>query len=143
MAKKLGNDYRLWIESSTPGTYNQILGQQSLSYSRTSNQIDISDKNNSPYALSAAGLFDVSISLEGLADLPDATGYTLLETKFLAQTPWKFQIRKAGSSGVDADKVFAATLNILELSTSFGQNGAVSYSAKFGLSIAPTTDALA
>jgi predicted secreted protein len=86
MAKKLGNDYRLWIESSTPGTYNQILGQQSLSYSRSSNQIDVSDKNNSPYALSAAGLFDVSISLEGLADLPDATGYTLLETKFLAQT---------------------------------------------------------
>jgi predicted secreted protein len=143
MAKKLGNDYRLWIESSTPGTYNQILGQQSLSYSRSSNQIDVSDKNNSPYALTAAGLFDVSISLEGLADLPDATGYTLLETKFLAQTAWKFQIRKAGTSGVDADKVFAATLNILELSTEFPQNGAVKYSAKFGLSIAPTTDALA
>jgi hypothetical protein len=39
--------------------------------------------------------------------------------------------------------VFAATLNILELSTTFPQNGAVAYSAKFGLSIAPTTDALA
>jgi predicted secreted protein len=100
MAKKLGNDYRLWIESSTPGTYNQILGQQSLSYSRSSNQIDVSDKNNSPYALTAAGLFDVSISLEGLADLPDATGFTLLETKFLAQTAWKFQIRKAGSAAL-------------------------------------------
>lgn len=143
MAKKLGNDYRLWIESATPGTYNQIAGQQSLSYSRSSQQIDVSDKNNSPYALSAAGLFDVQVSLEGLADLPDATGYTLLETKFLAQTSWKFQIRKGGSSGSGTDVVWAATCNILELSNEFAQNGAVKYTTKLGLASAPTTDALA
>lgn len=143
MAKKLGNDYRVWIESATPGTYNQIAGQRSLSYSRSSQQIDVSDKNNSPYALTAAGLFDVQINFDGVADLPDANGYTLLETKFKAQTSWKFQIRKGGSSGLDADKVFEATCNILELSNSFEQNGVVGYSCRLGLASAPTTDALA
>jgi hypothetical protein len=35
VAKKLGNDYRLWIESATPGTYNMIKGQQDLSINRS------------------------------------------------------------------------------------------------------------
>lgn len=143
MAKLLGNNYRLWIESTTPGTYNQIAGQQSLSISRSSNTIDISDKNNSPYALSAPGLFDVTIQLEGLADLPDATGFTRLETQFKAQATTKFQVRKGGTSGVDADKVFEASCNILELSISYAQNGAVSYTCRLGLAAAPTTDTLA
>jgi predicted secreted protein len=144
VAKKLGNDYRLWIESATPGTFTQIAGQQSLTYNRSSQQIDISDKNNAPYALSAAGLFAVDISVQGLADLPDANGFTLMETKFKAQASWKFQIRKNGSSGADpADVVFAATCNILELPLTFPQNGGVGYSAKLGLALAPTVDALA
>lgn len=143
MAKLLGNDYRMWIESTTPGTYNQIAGQQTLSTSRASQQIDISDKNNSPYALSTGGLLDYSITLEGLADLPDANGFTLLETKFLAQDPWMFQVRKDGNSGADpADVVFKGSLNILELSVSYPQNGAVSYTARFGLNAAPDVDAL-
>ncbi len=144
MSKKLGNNYRLWIESATPGTYNEIKGQQSLSTSRASNQIDISDKNNAPYALSAAGLFDYGITLEGLADLPDANGFTLMDTRFKAQTSTNVQIRKGGSTGASpADVVFEGLLNILELSINYPQNGGVSYSAKFGLAQAPTTDNLA
>lgn len=144
MGKLNSNNYRLWIESSTPGTYNQIAGQTDLSYTRSSGQIDTSDKNNSPYATSTAGLFDVGVTLSGKADLPDATGLTLADTKFKAQTSWKFQIRKGGSSGADpADVVFAATCNILELSYDMSQNSAVGYALKLSLASAPTTDVLA
>jgi len=143
MATKLGNDYRLWIEGLTLGTYAMIKGQQSLSYDRKANTIDISTKDNSPYAATAAGLFDVSISLDGIADLPDATGFTLLETAFKAQTGKKFQIRKAGAAGVSpGDVVFEGTCNILGLPIEYGQNDAVKYKLSLGLAVAPTTDAL-
>lgn len=143
MATKLGNDYRLWVESTTPGTYNLVLGQQSLSYGRTANTIDISTKDNTPYAASAPGLFDVSVTLDGIADLPDTTGFTRVETLFKAQTATKFQIRKGGAAGADADKVLAATFYILDFSVDFAQNDAVKYKLALGLASAPTTDALA
>jgi predicted secreted protein len=144
MANKLGNDYRLWIESGTPGTYNLIKGQQALSYDRSANQIDASTKDNSPYATSSPGLFNVKVKLDGLADLPDANGFTLAETNFKNQTNKKFQIRKGAAAGADpADVVFAATCTILSLPVTYGQNDMVKYSLELGLALAPTTDALA
>ena len=44
MAKRLGNDFLLWIESTTPGTYNLVKGQQSLSISRDAGSIDTTTK---------------------------------------------------------------------------------------------------
>lgn len=143
MAKKLGNDYRLWIESTSSGTYNQIAGQQSLQYTRTANPIDTSTKDNFPYATTAAGLFEVGITLEGIADLPDTNGYTRAETQFKAGTATKFQIRKGGSSASSSDAIFEGTMNILELSPNFGQNDSLKYTLRLGAASAPTTDALA
>jgi predicted secreted protein len=144
MGKKLGNDYRLWIESAVAGTYNEIKGQQSLTYDRASESINTSDKNNSPYATSAPGLFNITLSLDGVADLPDTTGFTLLETTFKAQASKKFQIRKGGSAGATpADVVFEGLMNILSLPITFGQNDVVKYKTSLGCAAAPTTDALA
>lgn len=144
MAKKLGNDYRLWIESATPGTYNEIKGQQTMQYDRSSETINMSDKNNSPYALTAPGLFNVTLSVDGIADLPDANGFTLLETTFKLQASKKFQIRKGGSAGATpADVVFEGLMNILSLPITYGQNDAVKYKTSLGCAAAPTTDALA
>jgi predicted secreted protein len=142
MATLLGNNYRLWVESATAGTYNLIKGQQSLSYSRKANTIDISTKDNTPYAASAPGLFDVSITLDGIADLPDTTGFTRVETQFKAQAVTKFQIRKNGASGVTGDAVFEASCYILDLSPDFGQNDAVKYTVALGIASAPVTDTL-
>lgn len=143
MAIKMGNDYRLWIESATAGTYNLIKGQQSLSYDRNSGAIDTSTKDAFPYATSAAGLFDVSISLDGIADLPDANGFTRTETQFKSQTTTKFQIRKNGASGATpGDVVFEGLCNILGLPITYGQNDAVKYKLSLGLAAAPTIDAL-
>ena len=142
MAKLLGNSYRLWVETATPATYALIKGQQSLTTSRSAGTIDTSAKDDTPYSTSAAGNFNYTIDLAGIADLPDATGFTFVDTKYKAQVPWKFQIRKNGASGVPGEAVFEGLCNIVDLSPSYGQNEAVKYSLKLTLASAPTTDLL-
>lgn len=143
MAKKLGNDYRLWIESSTPGTYNEIKGQRSLRYTRQSASIDISDKNNSPYGLTAPGLFTLAVTCDGILDLPDVNGFERLNTQFKAQTATKFQIRRGGSSGATpADVVLEGTFYALSLDQGYGQNEASDWSLSLGAASAPTVDTL-
>lgn len=64
MAKKLGNDYRLWIEGSTPGTYAEIKGGTTLKISRQAGQIDTSTKDDFPYGSQAPGLRTLTIDGE-------------------------------------------------------------------------------
>lgn len=143
MAKLLGNAYRLWIDTTTTGgTYAIIAGQQSLTMTRKANTIDTSAKDDFPYATTAAGLFDVGVSLDGIATLPDANGFTLAETSYKAQTTKNFQIRKGGSSGTTGDAVWTAACNILDMSIDYGKNDAVKYKLELGVASAPTTDAL-
>jgi predicted secreted protein len=141
MAKILGNDYRLFVESPTPGTYNQIGGQGDLSVDRKAGSIDISDKNSAPYGLVAAGNFAVEISLDGIPDLPDANGLARVDTQFKARTATKFQIRN-GALGTGADVKFEASCNILDLSINLGKDSGGSYSIRLGLAASPATDTL-
>jgi hypothetical protein len=146
MAKKLGNDYRLWIESSTPGTYNQILGQQDLSVDRSGALIDTSTKDDFPYATQAPGLRSVSIPFSLIPNLPDATGFTRFETLANATvaTAFNIQIRKGGSSGVaPGDVVFAGSVYCNGFNTNFGQNDSVKATGTLVAAAAPTTDVLA
>lgn len=145
MAKKLGNDYRLWIESTTPGTYNQILGQQDLSVDESGGTIDTSTKDDFPYGTQAPGLRQVTINFTMIPNLPDATGFTRFETIATATvaTPVNIQVRKGGSAGVDADKVFAGSVYITNFNKSFGQNDAVKATGSLVSAAAPTTNALA
>lgn len=146
MAVKLANDYRLWIESTTPGTYNIIAGQQDLSVSRQGQTIDISSKDDFPYAAQAAGARNLNITLSGVASLPDATGYTRLETlaNALTATPFNIQIRKGGTAGNGTtDVVFAGSVYATDLSNPMSRNDAVKYNVTLVAAAAPTTDALA
>ena len=146
MAKKLANDYRLWIESATPGTYNMIKGQQDLSVTRNGQQIDTTSKDDFPYGTSAPGTRQLSLSVSILPDLPDANGYTRLETQALAASPVpvNFQIRKNGASGADpADVVFKGSFYITDFNHDLGQNNAVKATCTLVASAAPTTDVLA
>ena len=99
MGKKLGNDYRLWIESAVAGTYNEIKGQTSLKINRQAGSIDTSTKDDYPYGTQAPGLKTLTIDAEVYPNLPDANGYTRLETLSKGSAPVKFQIRKGGSAG--------------------------------------------
>ncbi|MGI4876655.1 MAG: hypothetical protein ACRYG4_04145 [Janthinobacterium lividum] len=144
MAKKLGNDYRLWIEGATPGTLAEIKGQQDLSQAGQASTIDISDKTNAPYGLTAPGNIDVSISGDLFPDLPDATGYALLAAAFLSQTVVKFEIRKGGSLGASpGDVVFAASMYVLQNGKSYPKGGVVKATIALGLALAPTVNLLA
>jgi predicted secreted protein len=146
MAVILANDYRLWIESATPGTYSMIAGQQDLAINRNGQTIDISSKDDFPYAAQAAGARTLNISLSGVANLPDANGYTRLETlaNSLVATPFNVQVRKGGSSGADpADVVFEGSVYATDFSNPMSRNDAVKYSVTLVAAAAPTTDVLA
>lgn len=141
MAKLLGNNYRLYIQSATAGTYNPIGGQGDLSYSRKAQLIDVSDKNNAPYGLKAAGNFDVEISMSGIPDLPDANGLSRAETMFKTQAIEKYQIRKAPFA--TGDVIFEGSCYTNDCSVSFPKDAPASYTLALGLAAAPTTDLLA
>lgn len=144
MGKKLGNEYRLWIESTTPGTYNEIKGQTSMKVNRQSGSIDTSTKDDYPYGTQAPGLKTLTLDVEIYPNLPDANGYTRFETLSQGSAPVNFQIRKGGSAGNGTtDVVFAASMYIGNMDSDFGKNDVVKCSAQLSLAAAPTTDALA
>jgi len=140
MAKILGNDYRLFVESTTAGTYNQILGQGSLKVDRKAGSIDISDKNSAPYGLKAPGNIDVQVTCEGVVDLPDTTGLDRLDTIFKARNTVNFQIRNGALA--PADSQFQCSMYIQDLSIDFGKDAAASYAITLTPAAAPTTDLL-
>jgi hypothetical protein len=136
--KKQGNDYRLFVESATPGTYNEIKGQNDLSVSRSGGTIDTSTKDGGAYATSAPGQKSLSISFNLIPDLPDANGYTRFETLALATPQVAFNVQiKAGATIVFTGSVYASECN-----TSFGQNDSVKCTGTLIAAAAPTVDAL-
>lgn len=144
MAKKLGNDFLLWIESTVAGTYNLVKGQQSLSISRDAGSIDTTTKDDSGYGTSAPGLKSLKISLDIIPNLPDAQGYTRLETLANAtpQAAFNIQVRKGGPAATTGDAVFAGSVYGNISSTEFGQNDAVKAKCEFSAAAAPTIDVL-
>lgn len=138
MAKKLGNDYRLFIHDGA-STYTEIAGQQNLSVSRQGQTIDTSTKDNFPYGTAAPGMRSLSIAFELIPNLPDANGYTALETWANSTSPTAklFQI-KTGST-----VVFAGSMYCSDFNTSFNQNDAVKATGTLVAASAPTTDVLA
>lgn len=144
MAKKLGNDYRLWIEGATAGTYAEIKGQTTLKISRQSGTIDTSTKDDFPYGTQAPGLKTLTVDVELYPNLPDANGFTKFETSSQGSTPVNFQIRKGGSSGASpADTVFEASMYIGNFDTDMSKNDVVKVTAQLTLAAAPTKDTLA
>jgi predicted secreted protein len=142
----LGHNYFLWIESVTPGTYNFVKGQRGFTINRTAGSVDLSSKDDGSYGSSAPGLRSWSISGSVVPNLPDATGFTRLETLSNAspQVPFNIQLRKGAASGATpGDVVFAGSVYANLSSTGFDQDGPVVVSVEMSGVGAPTTDALA
>ncbi|MEH3107150.1 MAG: phage tail tube protein [Sphingomonas fennica] len=142
MAKKLGNDYRLWIETATAGTYAEIKGQTSSKISRQSSTIDTSTKDDYPYGTQAPGLKSLTLDVELFPNLPDVSGYGRLEARAQLTDATNFQIRKGGSAGGTADVVFAASLYIGNFDSDFAKNDVVKCTAQLTLAAPPTVDTL-
>ncbi|UAK23669.1 phage tail tube protein [Sphingomonas nostoxanthinifaciens] len=145
MAKGLGNNYLLWVESATPGTFTLLKGQQGGKVNRSTSDIDLSTKDNQGYGSSAPGLKTWSIDLTLLPDLPDTLGYTRLESLCNANPllPFNIQIRKGGQAGAVGDVVFAGSVYGNLDSTDFGQNSGVPVAVKLSGNGAPVTDTYA
>lgn len=138
----LGNDYLAWIETAVAGTYAAILGQGTLSETRSQTNIDTSDKTSNGYMTEAYGNIKVSYSLDIIAKLPDAA-YTRMETMIGGRAPFMFQVRKNGQVGVAADAIFTAQMYGTIASRTFTKDGTVDVKISLSLAQSPTNDALA
>jgi hypothetical protein len=144
VGKKLGNDYRLWIDNGS-GTYYEIKGQQDIEVNRDSSLIDTSSKDDGVYGTQAPSLKSLSLNCGIYPNLPDANGYGRLETVAFAspQVANNFQVRKGGSTATGSDAVFQASLYVGNFNTKKPKNGVVSVDFQLALAAAPTIDALA
>ncbi|QUT04842.1 hypothetical protein KFK14_17670 [Sphingobium phenoxybenzoativorans] len=142
MAKLLGNNYRLWVETAVAGTYAELKGQTTLKISRQANTIDTSTKDDFPYGTQAPGLKSLTIDVELFPNLPD-TGYTRYETLAQGSAPVNMQVRKGGSSGDNDDVVFQASLYIGNFDTDMSKNDVLKVTSQLTLAAAPTVDTLA
>jgi predicted secreted protein len=145
MGKGLGNDYLLWVESTTPGTFNLVKGQQGGTVNRNAAEVDLSTKDDDGYGSSASGLRKWSIDLTVLPNLPDATGYTRIESLSNASpsAPFKIEIRKGGKTGATGDVVFAGRVYGNLDSTGFDQDAGVGVKLTLRGDGAPTVDTYA
>lgn len=145
MAKGIGNDYFLWVESATPGTYYMPKGQQTFQRSGTSDKVDTTSKDSGGYKTGRFTFKDWNGKVDILPDLPDANGYTRLETLVLAspQVPFNIQLRKGGVAGASGDVVFQASVTGSMTQQDASQNAPLKVSFEFMLNGAPTTDAMA
>ena len=143
MAKKLSKDYLLWVESSTPGTYNVVKGQQTLKYAESGSQIDTTTKDEYPWSSSQPGSRAITLDFSCIPDLPDATGFTRFETVAASATPQiNVQIRKGGASGSGSDVVFQCLMNIASKDVSMDNNNPITSAWQMTNAGAPTTNAL-
>jgi len=143
MAKGNANKYMLWIESATPGTYNLVKGQKNLKRSGSRDKVETSTKDSGGYKTYQMNLSDLGWTVDLIPDLPDATGYTRLETLVQAGDPFNIQVRKGGTTGASGDVIFACSMYAGITSGDFGQNAPVGVSLEFVPATAPTTDTLA
>lgn len=143
MATKLGNDYKLFIADVSGGTFSVVKGQGNLSKNAKADTIDTTSKDDFPYKTAAAGSKSLDLSLDIKVNLPDATGYTRLETLANAapQVPFNLQVRKSPFAVGDA--VFQASVYCTDLSVDLPQDGVVSAKGAFNLAAPPTIDVLA
>jgi hypothetical protein len=143
MAVLLGNQYLAWIESATPDEYNPIKGQGTFTETRNPQEIDTSDKTTEGFNTGAYGNIAWKGELDVKVKLPDANGYTRLETQCNAGVAFGFQIRKGGLAGILTDAIFAASVYGAITGRTFNMDGTVDVKVGFTLAEAPTVDQLA
>ena len=141
MAKKLGNDYRLFVQSATAGTFNQPAGQGNLTRNGGKNFSSNATKDTQGYDTQQPGLRTLTLKQEMIPDLPDPTGYTRMETLDKTDATEVYQIRKKPFA--EDDVVFEALMYTGLDNTDFNQGESVKVGVTLTLAEPPTVDALA
>lgn len=137
---KLGNDYRAWFATTVGGIYYQPAGQQSGDLKFTKSTFGAETKDSGGYAVKGVSLIDVQFTLAVEPLLPDANGYTLIETAFFTYpgTQLFMKVRKGGDTATDADTIFAAPFWVTSLGAGFPMNNVVLTPFTFDLAGQPT-----
>lgn len=139
MPKLSSNDYRLFIESSTPGTFNALLGQTSVSVDRGEVSFSTIDKA-SAVEVTARAMRNYAVSCEYRPDLPDATGHSRLETFYASGNALNIQVRKAPFGA--GDSVYSASVRVASMALSSPLNDVNTTTVTLTTLAAPSIDAL-
>jgi len=140
MAKKLGNDYRLFVQSSPEGTFNQPAGQGNLSRDGGKNFSSNATKDQEGVDTQQPGLRTISLKQDLVPDLPDANGYTRMETLDKSNTAEIYQIRKKPFA--TGDVVFECSMYVSLDNASFNQGESVKVGVSLVPAAQPTVDSL-
>lgn len=137
MPKLSSNDYRLRVDSATPGTFTEVAGQISVSIDRGEVSFSTIDKASTVETTGRA-LRNYAVSLEYRPDLPDANGHARLQAIYDSGASTVIQVVKVGTPTV----VFACPMRCTSLSMGSPLNDVITYTASFTPTGAPTTDTL-
>lgn len=140
MAKKLGSNYRLFVQSTTAGTFNQPAGQGNLSIQRSKAFSSSATKDAEGVDTQTPGLRSISIKQEITPDLPDANGYTRMETLDQSNVEEVYQVRKKPFAA--GDVVFQCSMYTALDNSDFNQGDSVKVGVTLQPAAQPTVDAL-
>lgn len=140
MAKPLGKNRKLYIQSGTPGTFSEIRGQRTLNRSRETNLIDTSDKSSGAYGSRAPGQIQLTIGVGGVVSTPDLNGLERLFGLVTSQQPEVYQIRDAPYT--DSDVVFQGSMVATSGNDTADKDAACEWSVTLSAEDAPTVDLL-
>ncbi len=140
MAKRLGNDYRLFVRAADGTTFSQPAGQGNLTRNGGKNFSSNATKDTEGYDTQQPGLRTLTLKQDMIPSLPDPTGYTRMETLDKSNATEMYQIRKKPFA--TGDVVFEAVMYTGLDDTSFNQGESVKVGVTLTLAEAPTVDAL-
>lgn len=139
MGKKLGNNYRLYVNDG--GTFYEPKGQGNLTINRGQGFFSTGTKDTGSYDTQAPQLKTLGISLAMIPDLPDANGFTRMETLDATIATETYQVRKSPFTADDV--VFECVMYTSMGNTDMPQNAPVGASVTLTAAEAPTVDTLA
>lgn len=138
--KKLGSDYRLFVQSAVVATFNMPAGQGNLGIQRGKGFSSSATKDTEGVDTQTPGLRTLSIKQDIIPDLPDANGYTRMETLDKSNAAEVYQIRKKPFAS--GDVVFECSMYTALDNTDFNQGESVKASVTLQPAAQPTVDLL-
>lgn len=137
MATEYGKDWKVKVRTAVgPDVFTAIGGETSLRWGRSSQEIDLSDKDSGVYGAKSFGLQTVSIAVSGNLKLPDTGLEFVADTAKSATPELVVQIVKG------AIVKYAGLCGVGNFSVDAGKDGPTTYSFDLGNIGAPTTDDL-
>jgi hypothetical protein len=140
MPKLSANNYRVFIESATTGSFNVVAGQISHTIDRGEVSYSTVDKA-STVEVTERAMRNYAMSMEYRPDLPDANGHARLETIYASGASAGVQVRK--SPFASGDVVFACIMRVASMGASSPLNDVHATTVSLTPTAAPSTDLLA